>query len=331
MSQPHVLLTGASGFIGTALGTALVRDGFSVTALSRHERHTDATMRWAQGDISDPPSIASLINRIDVVINCAAKTWNASTSREPASFFAINRDAAVALRTLAERAGVRAFIQLSSTGVFGPGIGRYDESTPCNPTNLYEVSKWEAEGALLARPASEMPLVIVRPSNVFGERHPRQKLLTWLRMVQQGRAVLATGAARYWVNYVYLGDVTRAITALARMTVTQGSTPLPPILNLNCPVTSQAFFEASARALDVRPSVRRVPGSLLLLAGRTADVIGKLTGRHHPITTEKARELTNRQVFSADLATAALPGFPWSGLEAGLRHTVDFYRKEGLL
>ena len=285
------------------------------------------------GDLADTATQDSLVQNIDIVINGAAKTWNSGEVRDPEAFYRVNRDAAIALFRAAEQAGVRAFIQVSSTGVFGPGAGNCDEASPCRPANVYERSKLEAESALreAAKKDQRMRLAIVRPSNVFGEGHPRRKLLTWLRTVKLGRGVLAANADKNWVNYIYLGDVTRAIAVLARALLAEPVVTVPEVLNLTCPATARQFLEASAFGLGIAPNAHMLPGPALMVLGAACDAAAAVLGRPLPMTREKARELTNRQIFVSDRAKRALPGFPWIGLRDGLRRTCDYYRAEGLL
>lgn len=332
MSTLRALVTGASGFLGVALVPDLVRAGLDVTGVSRRSRESRPGLRWTICDMADAATLDRLVQNVDVVINGAARTGNAEEAQDPGAFYRINRDAAVALLRASEVAGVRAFIQVSSTGVVGSGEGSCDEASPCRPTNVYEQSKLQAENVLLAAwKRQQMRLAIVRPSNIFGEGHPRRKLLTWLRTVKQGRAVLAANSATHWVNYIYLGDVARAIAGLARTLLEDSVVTVPAIVNLNCPVTAREFLEASAFGLGIRPRAYVLPGRALMVLGIACDVVAGSLGRSPLMTREKARELTNRQIFAAERAKQALPGFPWIGLREGLRRTCDYYRAGGLL
>jgi nucleoside-diphosphate-sugar epimerase len=332
MTARRVLVTGASGFLGAALITDLIDFGFDVQGVSRQSRVAGSGLTWVVADLTDSTTLSDLVRNVDVVINGAAKTLNSDQSRNPAAFYGINRDAVVSLFRDAERAGVKVFVQISSTGVFGPGSGEFDEESPCRPTNLYEQSKFAAESALrqVAKNA-RMRLVIARPSNVFGEGHPRRKLLTWLRSVNQGRAVLPANTANYWTNYIYLSDVTRAIAAIANMTLKSTAMSAPDIYNLNCPVTAQQFLEASAYGLGIATKAYKIPKPALLALGIACDAVSAVVGRQLPMTRDKGRELTNRQIFIADRATKVLPGFPWIGLHDGMRRICEYYRAKGLL
>ncbi len=328
----RVLLTGASGFLGHALVTDLVQLGFAVSGISRQPRTPKPGLTWIENDIEDVAQLDELVKAQDVVINGAAKTWNSSEIRCPESFFGINRDATVALFHAAERAGARLFVQISSTGVFGPGVGVFDEISPCRPINLYEQSKFAAEIALSeAAKTSRMRLIIVRPSNVFGEGHPRQKLLTWLRTVMCGRAVLATNPTKYWTNYIYMGDVTRAIARIVSGSLQQSEWPAQNLYHLNCPATTQQFFEASQFGLGMTSKPYKLPGALLFALGIACEGASTIVGRQLPMNRAKARELTNRQVFGVNHIKNLFPEFPWFGLNTGMQKICDEYRLKGLL
>jgi hypothetical protein len=74
-----------------------------------------------------------------------------------------------------------------------------------------------------------------------------------------------------------------------------------------------------------------VPPGVLVLAGQICDAVAFLTRKPLPMTRGKAYELTNRQIFAADRAAQACPGFPWFGLREGLRRTADYYQALGEL
>ncbi len=323
-----VLVTGASGFVGSAIARALVEHGIETFGLSRRTRQTETGgIRWVQGDIRETSPLEATLRHCGTVINVAGRTGLPADDAEAAEFFAINRDAVAALAATARQAGVNRFIHISSTGVFGPGEGDFDEESPCRPANVYEQSKLAGEHALRAMGGPPMEIAVIRPSNVFGERHPWHKLLTWMRAVKRGRALLAGDPEAYQVNYLYVGDVAETLCRLVRH-----PRPLPPCLILNTPVSVHAFFEATTAAVGGPGSgYRTLPAALLRGAARLLEGVARRTGRSSPLTCEKVAELTGTQVFRSRQTLLDTLGFPPLGLEAGLARTAAWYREAGLL
>ncbi|MFA7665324.1 MAG: NAD-dependent epimerase/dehydratase family protein [Burkholderiaceae bacterium] len=164
VSRGGCLVTGATGFVGTALVRRLAADGWQLRAVSRANGPVlDATADWREW-----------VAGCDVVVHTAARVHvMREQARDPlAEFRAVNRDGTLALAGQAARAGVRRFVFVSSAKVHGerslPGRPlRADD--PLAPADPYAVSKAEAETGLRALAAdTAMRISIVRPPLVYG-------------------------------------------------------------------------------------------------------------------------------------------------------------------
>jgi nucleoside-diphosphate-sugar epimerase len=174
-----------------------------------------------------------------------------------------------------------------------------------------------------------MSVIVVRPSSVFGEEHPWNKLLTWFRSIRNGRAVLASPSSDHWVNYVYVGDVTRAITEFASANGEDRADR--SLYVVNTPVTLQEFYGASARALGLSQYPLALPRQLLQMAAMFFDAVSSITRWRFPLTRDKVEELCNRQIFMAVKLKSSQRGFPYFGLGEGLSRTCANYCLRGLL
>lgn len=165
-----ILVTGANGFVGSALCPALRARGIDVVPVVRN-----ATRRQqlSVGNIGPATHWESLFNGADVVVHLAARVHVMDDqSRDPLAMFrAMNVAATINLARQAARCGVKRFIFVSSAKVNGD-VSRnspfsvFDQAAPAEP---YGVSKMEAEQALRAfSETSSMQLVIVRPPLVYG-------------------------------------------------------------------------------------------------------------------------------------------------------------------
>lgn len=180
------LVTGASGFIGSHLCPFLAEHGWDVVALARRARGLDPLVepriRRVTADLLDPASIAPLVEEVDVVFHLAGLT----KALRRADLFATN---ALATKNLlaacARRSSPPTMVQVSSLAAAGPWHGRpRSETDPLEPVSMYGRSK--REGELHAEAfADRMPITVVRPPIVFGERDagtlPMFQAVYWLR------------------------------------------------------------------------------------------------------------------------------------------------------
>jgi nucleoside-diphosphate-sugar epimerase len=160
------LVTGASGFIGGHIARRLAAEGRPVRALVRATSDTSglAGIERATGDLRDAPSLARAADGCAAVVHCAALVSDWATVEEIA---AANVAGTARLLDAGRAAGVRRFVHISTTDVYGhPGVPAVDESRPPGPfRNWYAQTKLQAEA--LVRGAG-LEAVIVRPATVYG-------------------------------------------------------------------------------------------------------------------------------------------------------------------
>jgi UDP-glucose 4-epimerase len=165
----RIVVTGATGNVGTSVLAALARDpaveeivGIARRVPSRPHPRT----RWVGADIVTSP-LEKLFAGADAVINLA---WLIQPSRDGAALRAVNVDGSRRVFEAAARAGVPALVHASSVGVYsrGPKDRRVDESWPRDgiPTSFYSRHKAEAE-RLLDAFEDELRIVRLRPALVF--------------------------------------------------------------------------------------------------------------------------------------------------------------------
>lgn len=180
-----VLVTGANGFIGRTLCEYLEHAGHEVVAAVR--RPSGMANEFVVGECGSVWLQA--LSGCDAVVHLAGR---AHVMREDAedplmAFRAANVEASARLALLAEQAGVRRFVFMSSIKVNGErtSLGRpfTPNDTPA-PEDAYGVSKWEAEQALQSiAQTSKMELVVIRPPLVYGPdvKGNFAKLIQWVR------------------------------------------------------------------------------------------------------------------------------------------------------
>ena len=167
-----VLVTGATGFLGSHLCPELRRRGFQVTALRRPTSNSESLMgldlEFRTADFTDADSLVRAVEGHEVVIHAAAKTGEDDEFSNR-----INSEGTRCVARTCREQGVKRLVHVSSVAAIGiPPRGTIaDEQFPFNLENSnlrYHISKRRAEDAVLDEVARGLDAVIVNPAFIFG-------------------------------------------------------------------------------------------------------------------------------------------------------------------
>lgn len=192
-TKKKILLTGATGFVGSALQHRIVADKkYDLTIAVRREVAVPSTVRAVQvADLTTHTDWADALQGTDVVIHSAARVhvMNEISTDPLAEFRKVNVEGTLALARQAVAAGVKRFVFVSSIKVNGEGttLGQaYTADDDANPSDPYGVSKYEAEQALLAlAQETGLEVAIVRPVLVYGPG-VKANFCSMMKWVQRG-------------------------------------------------------------------------------------------------------------------------------------------------
>ena len=189
-----VLVTGASGFVGSALCSSLLAQGYRVRAALRSADSMPSAQDldvFAVGDVGAQTDWSAALTAVDCVIHCAARAhvMHENEGAAAATYRAVNVEGTQRLAEQAVALGVRRLVFLSSIKVNGEqtalGAPFLFSDVPA-PEDPYGVSKWEAEQALWVVSAQTgLEVVVVRPPLVYGPR-VKGNLLRLLKLLRLG-------------------------------------------------------------------------------------------------------------------------------------------------
>lgn len=275
------LVTGATGFVGTALCVRLAASGYEVVPAVRSKSGLPHEVVVGNLDVSTDwrPALAGC----DAVVHLAARVHVMNdTAQDPLALYReTNTEATLNLARQAAQAGVRRFVFISTIKVNGEGRDApYRETDAPAPQDTYAISKWEAEQGL-RRIAQDtgLEVVVLRPPLVYGPG-VKANFQHLLRTVARGWP-LPLGAIRNRRSLLYLGNFVDAIRVCVEHPDAAGQTFL---LDDGQAVSTPELVRAVARAMGRPARLLPVPVGVLgfmgTLLGKRAAVV-RLTGSLH--------------------------------------------------
>ena len=219
LEDRRVLVTGATGFLGSHLVRALRRVGADVSVLVRSRARIPFDLEHGvtihEGDLTDPQAVKDAVAGTEVVFHCAAATGNTGGWAGHA------RDTVSATEVLCEAAasgGVDRLVHVSSVIVYGldPGLehGPVSEDTPladsADPWAHYQRAKVEAERRVESAARTGLRTTIVRPGVLYGPTRPAKG-----GVVQVGRWWVAIGGGRNVLPFTHVANAVDALLLAA--------------------------------------------------------------------------------------------------------------------
>jgi nucleoside-diphosphate-sugar epimerase len=326
-----VLVTGASGFLGSHIAEQLAAEGHSVVALVRKSSKVDFLSRLpglelATGTVEDAASVRLAMKGVDAVIHSAGVV----KARSEEEFFAVNTQGTKNLLDAAKEVapGLKRFVYVSSlTAVGWSDDGRpvAGDSTP-RPVTGYGRSKVAAEGLVRAE-KEKLPVVIIRPPMIYGPRD--NESFAFFQSVSF-RFLPYLGAGNNKMSVIYASDAASACIKAIDRDVPSGNAYFVDDGEIYVWRDMLADIE---RAMDRKAFVRlSIPFSLVKVAAAANEQIGKLTGKAVMLTRDKLKELSAPHwVCDSTDTRAALDWEPKVKWPEGTRKAAAWYRENGWL
>ena len=273
-----ILVTGAAGFVGRALGERLARDGNEPVPAVRQA--TGLAGEHVVGDMGASTDWTVVLNACDAVVHLAARVHVMhDTAADPLALYrATNTDATLNLARQAAQTGVKRFVFISTIKVNGEGRDEaYRETDTAAPEDAYAISKWEAEqGLWQIAQETGLEIVILRPPLVYGPG-VKANFRRLIDTVARGWP-LPLGAIKNRRSLLYLGNFVDAIRLCVEHPAAAGQTFL---LDDGEPVSTPELIRAVARAIGRPARLWPVPLGVFELAGALLGkraAVARLTG-----------------------------------------------------
>jgi len=306
----HVLVTGGTGYLGSAIVRALARHGHDPVVFARHATSARLPGRAVDGDVRDRAALARAAAGADAICHAAALV-SASRPRS-ADFDEINVGGLEAILAVAAALGTPRIVYTSSFLARAPADG---DAPIC--ANDYQRTKVRAREVAQAAVAAGAPIVAVVPGVIYGPGPATEANLVGRLIADHlaHRLPGLVGADRPW-PYAYVDDVAEAhVRTLDRGRV--GEEYL--VGGENAP--QMRVFEI-VRELTGAPLPRRLPYAVASAAARLEEARARLTGRP-PLITRGIVEILRHDWSMDSRRSLEELGYPTTPLESGLKAVVE--------
>jgi dihydroflavonol-4-reductase len=325
------LVTGATGFVGSAVARVLAARGHALRLMvrptsDRRNLH-DLDAEIVTGDLTDPASLARAVEGCRFVFHVAAdyRFW----VPDPDTMLRSNVDGSVAILRAAHKAGAERIVYCSSVAALGlVGDGSLsDEATPAKETDfigVYKRSKYLAERAVIQLAQEEaVPVVIVNPAAPVGPRD--------IKPTPTGKMILDAAAGRVpafidtGLNVVHVDDVALGhVLALERGRIGEKyilggeNLLLKDILKLVSDVAGS------------RPPLLQLPEAVVWPVAFLMEGFARATGIPPMMTRDHLKMARKKMFYSSAKATNEL-GYQPGPVRAAVEDAVAWFRANGML
>ena len=325
-----VLLTGASGFVGSAVARRLREEGFQVRVLVRATSPVahlaDLGLEFVTGDLRNAESVRRAMAGVRHLFHVAAdyRLW----ARNPDELTQTNVAGTRLLMQEAMRAGVERVVYTSSVATLAAradGVSA-DETMPLTEDRaigVYKRSKVAAERAVEALIAEGLPAVIVNPSTPIGPRD--------VKPTPTGRIIVEAASGRMpafvdtGLNMVHVDDVAAGnLLAFERGRI--GERYVLGGQN----ATLAEILATVAQVVGRRPPRIRIPRQALMPFAHVTEAVARVTGREPMLTRDGLRMSKNKMFFSSAKAETEL-GYRARPYREGITDAIEWFRRAGYL
>lgn len=326
-----ILVTGASGFLGSHVAELAVADGHTVVALVRKSSNTKflktlTGVELAYGAVEDATSVKSAMKGVDAVVHSAGLV----KARNEREFFDINAEGTrnVLDAAKAEAPSLRRFVFVSSLAAIGPSSdGRpVPSDAEPRPVTHYGRSKLAAERLVLEE-SKNLPVTVLRPPMIYGPRD--NESFAFFQSVAR-RFLPYVGDGTNTLSVVYAVDAARACLRAIDAEVPSGRAYF---IDDGRVYVWRDMLGDIEKALESKALVRMsIPLGVMHGAALASEAWGKLTGKAVMLTRDKLGELSQKHWVCDSSDTRQELGWqPEVDWAEGARRAARWYRDNGWL
>lgn len=316
-TSPLLLVTGASGFLGSRVAELAHQRGWAVRTLERTPRPHTVGREVVVGDIADPAVLRRACQGVHAVVHAAGRAHQFGRgARDSAAFRAVNETGTANVVEAAVACGVRHVVLASSVSVYGNYAGSAcTEAAPCHPRGAYAISKRQGELRAIERTPASGALTILRFATIYGEGD-RGNVARLIGAVERGRFIWP-GSGENRKSLIYVEDAARACLC----PIERGAAGIE-IYNVSAPPATMREIVAAVSQALARPVPRlAIPLNLLKAVAALSACIGDPGGLH-----QRLQKFVHDDVYDGTKFESAFNFSAAVSLAEGMRREVDAMR-----
>jgi nucleoside-diphosphate-sugar epimerase len=322
----HVLVTGGTGFTGSALVLDLLRRGHMVRSLDyqsgiRHAELLKAGAEIVTGTITDPDVVQGCMHGIDFVFHLAAAFRESNLPDK--HYHDVNVTGTRNVLEGARKNNVIKVVYCSTEGVHGHiDNPPADENSPIAPADTYQETKYAGE--LVAREYIEdgVNVTILRPTSIYGPGDPGRFLMIY-KWVERGVFPMF-GSGTTFYHPVYIDNLVQAFLLTMDPERGKGETYL---IGDEEYCTIKELVRKVAEAMNTEVTFLSLPLRPLIIAGHICEMACKPFGVLPPLFPRRVNWYRQVRAFRIDKAVRELGYRPSVDTGEGLRRTGEWYQK----
>ncbi len=327
-SQLRVLVTGATGFVGSALASYFYAQGMHVRALTRDLKHPlviqNPQYEWVLADMTDHHALMHLCDNMDYVFHAAgfAHATKDSNPEFQKKHHQLNYQATINLAKVAASANVKRFIFFSTIKACADAQGCVDETHDAYPVDAYGISKRSAEEKLL-KIASEtkMDVVILRLSLVYG--------VGW----KGNLAAMLKAIDKNWFPPIPAVNNQKSMVSLHDVCLAAKCAAFSELKSNRIFIVTDGHFYSTymiyqlmRKALGKPQNQWALPLWIWRFFSKFADLFQKITRRELPINSEAVEKLFGNSKYRSLYAENEIGYIPQFTFESTLPEIIAGYR-----
>lgn len=324
----NILITGGTGFTGSALALKLLELGHKVKLLDnkagiRFKELKSAGAKFIKGNITNKEFVNESVKNVDFIFHIAAAFRELNVKDE--HYYEVNVNGTRNIFEAAEKNNVKKVVYCSTQGVHGhiknpPG----NEDSPIAPEDYYQQTKYEGEQVAQEYIKKGMNVTIIRPTAIYGPGDPERFYMIYKRVLTGKFPMFGSGNTYY--HPVFIDNLVDAFVLTLNLGKGNGETYIiadEEYLTLN------DLVRKVAEAMKVEVKINKYPLLPLIICGHIVEMVCKPFGITPPIFPRRVDWYRQVRAFTISKAKAELGYQPKVGIDEGLKKTAHWYKDNG--
>jgi nucleoside-diphosphate-sugar epimerase/SAM-dependent methyltransferase len=320
-----ILITGGTGFIGSRLALRCKEHNYEVKVLGLANTSAEAQniielkrfgVEVEPVSVLDRQELFKHLKDADVVYHLAAAQHEMNVPDK--HFRNVNVQGTQNILDGCIKNGVKRYVHGSTIGVYGIVNGLIDENTPCNPENIYGVTKLEGEKLALSY-REKLPVVVIRIPEVYGPGDRR--LLKLFKLIQKNKFFMI-GSGKNLHHLIYIDDLIQALFKAVEKDEAIGQVFL---LAGEKPISTIEMVETIAAHLGAKGPLFRVPFGPVYMLAATMETVLRPMGMQPPLHRRRMDFFKKSFELSWKKAGEVLNYHPAVSFSEGVLETAKWY------